>query len=147
MILPIGSFCQDCSHLHHQNRSKSSWQASISNMRIPIFSGSLSIPAQTMRSPSGVSTRPCSLSVWYCWYFSYSLFDICFMMTSKTYTRASISSPASPLIQMDCFSICFGQKASLKLRQAYLASGFALVIAQKGYFIMTGVLAPTPISK
>ena len=62
--------------------------ASISSMWMPIFSGSLSRPAQMTRRPSGVSIRPCSLSVWYCWYFSYSLFDICFMATSD---------PAMPL--------------------------------------------------
>ena len=62
--------------------------ASISSMWMPIFSGSLSRPAQMTRRPSGVKMRPCSLSVWYCWYFSYSLFDICFMMTSKNkYSR------------------------------------------------------------
>ena len=62
--------------------------ASISSMCLPIFSGSLSRPAQMTRRPSGVKMRPCSLSVWYCWYFSYSLFDICFMMTSKNkYSR------------------------------------------------------------
>ena len=47
--------------------------ASISSMCLPIFSGSLSRPAQMTRRPSGVKMRPCSLSVWYCWYFSYSL--------------------------------------------------------------------------
>ena len=49
--------------------------ASISSMCLPIFSGSLSRPAQMTRRPSGVKMRPCSLSVWYCWYFSYSLHD------------------------------------------------------------------------
>jgi len=35
--------------------------ATISSMWMPIFSGSLSRPAQTTRRPSGVSIRPCSL--------------------------------------------------------------------------------------
>ena len=57
--------------------------ASISSMWMPIFSGSLSRPAQMTRRPSGVSIRPCSFSFWYCWCFSYSLFDICFMIPSR----------------------------------------------------------------
>ena len=75
--------------------------ASISSMCLPIFSGSLSRPAQMTRRPSGVKMRPCSLSVWYCWYFSYSLFDICFMMTSKNkysrvHTRLHMRARTSP---------------------------------------------------
>ena len=75
--------------------------ASISSMCLPIFSGSLSRPAQTTRRPSGVSIRPCSLSVWYCWYFSYSLFDICFMIPSRdkysrVHTRLHMKARTSP---------------------------------------------------
>ena len=43
---------------------------------------------QTSTDDAKAVRWPCSLSVWYCWYFSYSLFDICFMMTSKNkYSR------------------------------------------------------------
>ena len=52
---------------------------SISSMWIPIVSGSLSSPAQMMLSPFVVRMWRCSLCLWYCWYFSYSLFDICSM--------------------------------------------------------------------
>ena len=56
--------------------------ASISSICFPIFSGSQSKLAQMIRSPSGVRVLPCSWSVRYCWYFSYSLFDICFIVPS-----------------------------------------------------------------
>ena len=46
-----------------------------------MFSESFSRLVQMIRSPSGVRVLPCSWSVRYCWYFSYSLLDICFMMT------------------------------------------------------------------
>lgn len=56
--------------------------AGISSMWMPIFSGSLSRPTQRIRGPSGISIRPYSLSAWYYWYFSYSLLDIGFIITS-----------------------------------------------------------------
>jgi len=36
----------------------------------------------------------------------------------RSYRSCLITSPLSPLIQTDCFSICTGQYASLKFRQA-----------------------------
>gem|GEM_PF-3650492 len=55
-------------------------------MWMPIFSGSLSSPAQIIRRPSGVKILPCNTSIWYCWYFSYSLFEICFITLSPIKT-------------------------------------------------------------
>lgn len=51
--------------------------------------------------------------------------------------------PMSSATQIDCFSIFFGQYASLLFMHAYIAFGFAAVIFMKGYFIMPGVLKPT----
>ena len=68
----------------------------ISSMWMPIFSGSLSRPAQMTRRPSGVSIRPCSLSVWYYWYFSYSLFEICFILASDHLDKLEFVAPRLP---------------------------------------------------
>lgn len=43
-------------------------------------------------------------------------------------------------MQIDCFCISLGASASPMFRHAYTALGFAAVMRQKGYFIMTGVL-------
>ena len=57
------------------------------------------------------------------------------------------ASPISPSIQMDCLAISRGATASPILIHAYTACGFSSVRCQKGYFIQTGVLLPTPNSR
>lgn len=56
-------------------------------------------------------------------------------------------SPISPSIQIARSWISGGQYASERLMQIYAAFGFWKVIFQNGYFMITGVLPPTPNSK
>lgn len=56
-------------------------------------------------------------------------------------------SPMSPLIQIVFFFISPGAYASPSFRQAYMAFFHSCVIRQKRYFIIVGVLNPTPASK
>lgn len=68
------------------------------------------------------------------YYSEHEAFDMFF---PQSWNRTS---PISPSMQIDCFWISLGAPASPMFRHAYTALGFAAVMRQKGYFIMTGVL-------